>query len=320
MRAQMAALSRGSYIELPRSQWLGKELSEALGERTDAVLRHYRRALTALRASFGERHREGCEPIHAPSRDAHAARRFDFTDKRGARGSNDAALVLGAMRAPFLLLLLADDLSRSFLPLFAAGLPVGPLPMSPTLVASLPIAAFMLVVALSQPVLGGWSERIGRRRSLLAAAALACVAHLLSAQAGTLLELAGLARGGGAAWAIAFVAAQGYVLDHTDAHTRTAGLAAFVGIIMVSMICGPSIGGILADGIGYRGDAGARWRLTFASLGWRGAGCRAIARPQRPRRERRPPPPPLRGGRGWPRVSRIAASCCCCCSPRSPRS
>jgi MFS family permease len=175
------------------------------------------------------------------------------------------------MRAPFFLLLLADDLSRSFMPMFAAGLQVGPLHISPNLVASLPIFAFMLVVALSQPVLGGWSERIGRRRSFLAGAALACVAHLLSAQASTLLELLIWRSAGGAAWAIAFVAAQGYVLDHTDTRTRTVGLAAFVGIIMVSMICGPSIGGILADGIGHRATLALGAALTLASLAlaWR---------------------------------------------------
>ena len=46
-------------------------------------------------------------------------------DTRGARGTNDAAFVMGAMRTPFFLLLLADDLSRAFLPIFAAGLPSG---------------------------------------------------------------------------------------------------------------------------------------------------------------------------------------------------
>lgn len=272
IRAQVGALSRGAFIPLPRSTWLGRDLSAALELRAEALALRYHQAVAELRARVHARHHGGSESIRCAIEGLRALRsRFTFTDTRGTRGSLDAALILGAMRAPFLLLLLADDLSRSFLPMFAAGLPVGPLPMSPNLVASLPIFAFMLVVALSQPVLGGWSERIGRRRSFLAGAALACLAHLLSAQASSLLELLVWRSAGGAAWAIAFVAAQGYVLDHTDARTRTAGLAAFVGIIMVSMICGPSIGGILADGIGHRITLAIGGALTLASfvLAWR---------------------------------------------------
>jgi predicted MFS family arabinose efflux permease len=272
IRAQVAALTRGAFVALPRSTWLGRDLSTALGERTEALLLRHGQAVTELRARIRARHRGGLESVRCAIAGLRTLKsRFSFYDVRGARGSNHAALILGAMRAPFLLLLLADDLSRSFLPLFAAGLAVGPIPLSSNLVASLPIFVFMLVVALSQPVLGGWSERIGRRRSFLAGASLACLAHLFSAQASSLLELLVYRSVGGAAWAIAFVAAQGYILDHTDAKTRTAGLAAFVGIIMVSMICGPSIGGILADGIGYRATLALGAVLTLSSfvLAWR---------------------------------------------------
>jgi MFS family permease len=298
IRTQVAALSKGAIFALPRSTWLGRDLSAALGTHASAVEQRYQQALDHLQARYRARHAGGAEAIRRAIAELRALRsKFSFSDTRRSYGSHGAALILGAMRAPFFLLLLADDLSRSFMPMFAAGLQVGPLPMSPNLVASLPIFAFMLVVALSQPVLGGWSERIGRRRSFLAGAGLACVAHLLSAQSSTLLELLVWRSVGGAAWAIAFVAAQGYVLDHTDSRTRTVGLAAFVGIIMVSMICGPSIGGILADGIGYRGTLALGGVLTLASLmlAWRRlpadgavAGVHlpvksAAAAPQRPR-------------------------------------
>jgi len=298
IRTQVAALSKGAIFALPRSTLFGRDLSAALGARAQAVEARYQQVLETLRARYRARHGASKEGIRRAIAELRTLRsKFSFTDTRRSYGSHGAALILGAMRAPFFLLLLADDLSRSFMPLFAAGLQVGPLPMSPNLVASLPIFAFMLVVALSQPVLGGWSERIGRRRSFLAGAGLACVAHLLSAQSSTLLELLVWRSAGGAAWAIAFVAAQGYVLDHTDSRTRTVGLAAFVGIIMVSMICGPSIGGILADGIGYRGTLALGGVLTLASLvlAWRrlptdgavaGMGLAAksaAAAPQRPR-------------------------------------
>jgi MFS family permease len=53
-------------------------------------------------------------------------------------------------------------------------------------------------------------------------------------------------------YAMVFVAAQGYVLDRTGHHNRAQGFALFIGAIMVATVCGPSIGGILADNIGFR--------------------------------------------------------------------
>lgn len=285
LKARFAALMRGAFFPMPQSSALGQAWSRALDARAADVVQQYHDTLAALRGKIQQRHADRSEsrterfrPIRAmiaAMRDARS--RFTFVESRQGRraeATNDAALVLGAMRAPFFLLLLADDLSRSFLPIYAAGLSAGPFSsfdISPNMVASLPIFAFMLVVALSQPVLGGWSERIGRRRSFLAGASLACFAHFLSAQASSLPELLVWRAVGGAAWAIAFVAAQGYILDHTDAKTRTAGLAAFVGIIMVSMVCGPSIGGILADGIGHRATilVGGGLTLTALALAWR---------------------------------------------------
>lgn len=267
LSAQLAALSRGAFVVLPGPAWLGVGFSRALADRVRSMAARYRQTLADLSLLIQTRHDVGAQHGRQSVRLAIAALRkaraeFSFTDTHGSRGgrSTEGALLLGSMRAPFFLLLLADDLSRSFLPIFATELSVGPLPISPNLVASLPIFLFMLIVALSQPLLGGWSERMGRRHSFLVGAAVACIAHLLAAQSTTLLELLIWRSAGGAAWAIGFVAAQGYVLDTTDSKNRTAGLAAFVGIIMVSLICGPSIGGLLADGLGHR------WTMALGSL------------------------------------------------------
>lgn len=272
LRAQLAAFARGAFVELPPPAWLGARLGAALEARRAALAAAYAEAVAGAAAAFRERAQRGREAARPRVRALRELRSHAiFEDRRGSRGSQEAALMLGAMRAPFFLLLLADDLSRSFLPVFAAGLPNGGLALSPELVASLPVSVFLLVVALSQPVMGGWSERIGHRRSFLAAAAIALAAHLASALAPSLPLLLSSRAVGGAAWAIAFVAAQGYVLDHTDARTRTAGLAAFVGIIMVSLACGPSIGGILADGLGYRPTllAAAVFAAVALALAWR---------------------------------------------------
>ncbi|HEX3099135.1 MAG TPA: MFS transporter [Usitatibacter sp.] len=186
-----------------------------------------------------------------------------------AAAPDPAVSALGAMRAPFFLFLFSEDLSRSFLPLFAGALPVGPFAIPPNLVVSLPIALFMLIVALSQPGLGAWSERIGRRRAFLAGGIIGAAAHLGSAFAGSLAQLLAIRSFAGFAWAVAFVAAQGLVIDNTDRGTRTRGLAVFVGIIMAASMCGPPIGGLLADGLG------ARW--TFAVAAALAAGATLLA-------------------------------------------
>ena len=182
----------------------------------------------------------------------------------------DPSTALGRMRAPFFLLLLAEDLSRSFLPIYAGTMEVGSLTIAPTWVVGLPIFLFMFIVALSQPVLGGWSERVGRRNAFLLGAVLAVAAHLLAAQSTSLIGLLAWRGLAGAAWAIAFVAAQGMVLDYTDSSTRTKGLAGFVGVIMVSLACGPAVGGLLADGLGQRVTFVIAGGLALLSLiiGW----------------------------------------------------
>jgi predicted MFS family arabinose efflux permease len=81
-------------------------------------------------------------------------------------------------------------------------------------------------------------------------------------------------------YAMVFVAAQGYVLDRSDASNRAQGFALFIGAIMVATVCGPSIGGILADNIGYR--------LSFAVSAVMAAGS-IFAIWRLPREDRRAP-------------------------------
>jgi predicted MFS family arabinose efflux permease len=178
--------------------------------------------------------------------------RFGLALRPAQKQLADPAGALGGMRAPFFLLLLAEDLSRSYLPLYASMMDANGLNIPATMLVGLPIFLFMFIVAVSQPILGGWTGTFGRRKAFLLGAGLAMVSHILVAQATNLIELLAWRGLAGVAWAIAFVAAQGMVLDHTTSATRAKGLASFVSVIMVSLACGPSVGGLLADGFGYR--------------------------------------------------------------------
>jgi MFS family permease len=87
---------------------------------------------------------------------------------------------------------------------------------------------------------------------MLAGAVIGILGFALTAIARDLVDLLAWRSMCAVGYAIVFVAAQGYVLDHSKPEKRAQGFALFIGAIMVATVCGPSIGGILADNIGYR--------------------------------------------------------------------
>jgi MFS family permease len=174
------------------------------------------------------------------------------------------------VRAPLFVFILAEELTRPFLPAYVKELLV-PLPgLAPALVVGLPIALFMLIVALGQPFLGVYCERAGYRRTMMIGAVIAAAGFAATAFAGTVLDLLVWRSLCALGYAMVFVAAQGYVLDHSTSRNRVRSFAIFVGAIMAAGICGPSIGGILADNIGVR--------PTFAIAALLAAGSIAVIR------------------------------------------
>ena len=175
-----------------------------------------------------------------------------MASKSSVSADLDVSSRLGAVRAPLFLFLVAEDLSRTFIPSYAASLSVQGLTLDMQFVQGLPIMLFMLVVGISQPLMGSYSERLGRRKMLLMGCIAGGLSHFGAAIAISLYDLLAWRALAGLAWGVLFVAGQGYVLDHTNASTRNRGLAFFVGVIMAASVCGPSVGGILAEGIGTR--------------------------------------------------------------------
>ncbi|MBX9899974.1 MAG: MFS transporter [Burkholderiaceae bacterium] len=239
-------------------------LAHALHLQQDEMLEDYRLARKQLRTMLAQRRSMVLSAAQDTSAQVNRSvvaalvalkeirDRFGLALRPAQKQLADPAGALGGMRAPFFLLLLAEDLSRSYLPLYASMMDANGLNIPATMLVGLPIFLFMFIVAVSQPILGGWTGSFGRRKAFLLGAGLAMVSHVLVAQSTNLIELLAWRGLAGVAWAIAFVAAQGMVLDHTTSATRAKGLASFVSVIMVSLACGPSVGGLLADGFGYR--------------------------------------------------------------------
>jgi len=159
---------------------------------------------------------------------------------------------LAKVRAPLFIFILAEELTRPFLPGYIKSLLV-PIPwLSAEIVIGLPIVLFMLIVAIGQPFLGAYSERVGSRRAMLVGAGITALGFAASAFAASVLDLLVWRSLCALGYAMVFVAAQGHVLEHATTANRARSFALFVGAIMVATVCGPPIGGILADNIGER--------------------------------------------------------------------
>lgn len=192
------------------------------------------------------------------------AQRYRFGQDHGSRDGNQD--LLAKVRAPLFVFILAEELTRSFLPAYVQKLLVPIAGISPHVVIGLPIALFMLIVAIGQPFFGLWCERFGHRRAMLIGGAVAAVGFVGSAMAGSVLDLLLWRSLCGFGYGMVFVAAQSYVLDHAPSTQRASSFAIFIGAIMAAGVCGPSIGGILADNIGMRPTFGLAALLAVGSL------------------------------------------------------
>ena len=207
-------------------------------------------------------------------------RRYRMTETRG-----ELPLRVAAIRTPLFLFFFAEEMTRPFLPGFVSQLARPIAGLSIELVISLPIVLFMAIVALTQPFLGGLTEALGRGRCLRAGSALAVVGFVGTAYAGDMIELLAFRSITAFGYAAVFVAAQGHIIDLTGASSRARGLAVLVTAIMVASLCGPPIGGILADRLGDRSTF-----LVAGALGLAALACAYLSLPaERARGDRRKP-------------------------------
>jgi MFS family permease/HAMP domain-containing protein len=155
------------------------------------------------------------------------------------------------IRVPLFLFMFAEELPRSFLPLFIARLSPSDAVISDELLFGLPITLFMLAGMLVVPIGGGLADRFGARRVFLAGVVPATIGYAGTFLAHGYYDLVGWRVLSGIGYGLIFIAAQAWVADNTDARNRAQGMTVFVGAVFAATICGPSIGGIFADRIGF---------------------------------------------------------------------
>ena len=277
--ARMVRIAAGDFRQRPQA---AEEASPAW--RLDDIARRVNQAFESLL------HKAASSPQADPQRQARAQTTlqrlrglYHFGESAADGDLTQQRVVL--VRVLSFLFMFAEMLSRPFLPVYAASLTaqgavgagvgsayasasvsasasaavaagVGPASgasMLPAgLLASLPITAFLLGVALSMPLAGRWSDRAGRRSSYIAGALLVAAGLAATGLIPVYPALVGARAATGVGYALMFMSCQGYVFDNTDSSNRAKGMALFVGSIMVAEICSPAVGGILADRIGYQ--------------------------------------------------------------------
>jgi len=180
--------------------------------------------------------------------------RFRFRDpeRRTSGAPEPTPLNLVFLRLPVFLFCLSEELSRPFLPAYAASF-ASELPwLTPDVVVSLPITLFMLMWAVSQPSGARFSERVGRSRSFLVGALLGSLGLAMTAFASSLLALIVWRCVTALGYGLVLITAQGIVIDHTTARNRAGGMAMFIGALLAAGVCGPVSGGMIADLAGFR--------------------------------------------------------------------
>ncbi len=189
---------------------------------------------------------------------------------------------LQALRLPLFLLILTEEMSRAFLPLYIKGFATGTSGLSPETEVGLPIAVYMLCFALATPFAGRWADRWGVSRVFTAGVGLALVGFSWTALAADYWQL--LPARALCAWGYATgtMACQRQLILLSGPGNRARGLALFVGAVGIAAICGTALGGVLADQFGFRPVFGIS--ALLALLAW--VSFRLSARTQRSGRGR----------------------------------
>lgn len=170
------------------------------------------------------------------------------------------------IRVPMFIFVLAEQLCTSFFPLYVRNL-YAPIPgLSEQAAIGLPIALFMLFVALGTMFGGGFIGRAGAVRVFRWGVAIAAAGYLGLALAHNIYDLLLWRILTAIGYALSTLACQAYVAEITTPKNRTQAMSVFVGAVMVASVCGAAIGGVMADLVGYRGVFGGALLLALLAL------------------------------------------------------
>lgn len=168
-----------------------------------------------------------------------------LTDKRSGASIMDA-------RIPLFVFSFAEELQKSFLPLFVAEFHSESDLFARDIMMGLPISAFMFVIAVFTPFAGRLVDKFGNKTLFLAGLLPAIAGYLIcffAASANDILIGRSMTAVG---YAVITISCQSYIAAVVVAENRARGMAIFVGVLMTATMCGTAVGAILADWLGYK--------------------------------------------------------------------
>ena len=191
----------------------------------------------------------------------------------GIRFAGDALVTLplprspAIARGPLFLFLFAEQLSTSFIPIYAKAVRGAGAWVPEALAAGLPITVFAGMIAIASPFGASLVGRLGARLVLVLGCIPAMAGYALAASAGSIEAFVAGRAVSAVGYALITIACQSYLVaaaDEPSAVGRGTGrnMAVFVMAAMTGAVCGTAIGAVLADRIGYRGTFVASALLT----------------------------------------------------------
>ncbi len=158
----------------------------------------------------------------------------------------------GDIRIPLFIFAFAEELQKSFLPLFVRQV-YKPVPwLTESVVIGLPIVMWLAIVGLASPFSSSLTNRYGSRNIFLMGLVPAIAGFIGCGLAHTIYEVIFWRGTTALGYAIVTIACQEYILVDKVGGSRAVNLAIFVGVIMSASMSGTAIGGILASRIGYQ--------------------------------------------------------------------
>jgi predicted MFS family arabinose efflux permease len=163
--------------------------------------------------------------------------------------STDTVLVVSVRLLAFLFVF-AEELGRSFLPVYIAEHAALSPGLNINLATGVLTGLHMSCVAVAMPFATILYSRLGRVRLYGAGALLATAGLVGTALAAGYWDLVVWRALSAIGYAATFVACQGFVIETTQRDNRASGMAMMVGGITLADICGPAFGGVMAERFG----------------------------------------------------------------------
>ncbi len=156
------------------------------------------------------------------------------------------------MRPIIFACLFATEMSMSYVPIRIGELGLDLFGLPPDVVSGLPVSCELFMAGLAMFAGGFWSQKSGWRPMLLSGLALACLGSCASWLSSSALPFV-LARGmSGLGYGFINLSAQVFVIAHSSEDSRARNLAFMFAGLYAGTLCGSTMGGLIADRLGYQ--------------------------------------------------------------------